>query len=227
MGEDKSSHLTLAAEAEPAELEKSRAKNELAWAVRELAANLLRVIRGAGRPHVLPQQIINLGEAILETHKSARAWAIWSAMEDTLQSGIPHWGDEPDADAYESTIAKGALQLVASHLLHQHAQEAAGGREISDGIKEAEEMRERMRRRWEAERPDVALIRARRVFSRRTEQAPKPRKPKPKAAPAPKAAPVVKAALASTATDEPAERPASTAEFMRAQQKRLHGDGEC
>lgn len=206
---DEPPNLTVAAETEPHELEKVQAARELDWETRELAANLLRVIRGAGNPAQLPQQIINLGEAILEVHKSARAWAIWSAMEDTLHSGIPNYWESPESVRYETTIARGSLQLVASKLVHQRAQEAAGGREIDEGIDALERRREQERRRWAEE---AALRRPLQI--RQKKRAPKPKAPaKAKAPEPPKAATVEKTA-----------KPSSTAEFMKARSRQLRGE---
>lgn len=209
MGDDERPNLTLASQSDPAELEKGQAMRELGWETRELAANLLRVIRGAGRPAELPQQIINLGEAILEVHKTARAWAIWSAIEDTLHSGVPNYWDAPQSVRYETTIARGALQLVASKLVHQSAQEAAGGREIAEGIDALERRREDERRRWAEE---AAIQRSRRV--RRKTRAPKPKSPAKAKAPEPP----------KVDTVEKAAKPSSTAEFMKRRQRELRGD---
>src|SRR5689334_22292916 len=135
--------LTVVAEVPPYELEKARAESELGWPTRELASNLLRIARGAGKPELLPQQIIDLSGAILEIHKTARAWAIWSAIEDTLQSAIPDSFEAPEHEDCRSAIVRGSLQYVASRLVYQNAQEAAGIREIGDGIEELERYYER------------------------------------------------------------------------------------
>lgn len=222
MGDDNRPNLTLVPETPGHEREKEQARRELAWDTREMAANLLRIIRGAGRPSELPQQIINLSEAILKVHKECRAWAIWSAMEDTLHSGVPsHW-DAPESTRHESTIAKGALQLVASRLVHQRAQEAAGGREIDEGIDELQRARERMRKRWQAEYAEEALQRAQRALRTRKKTA-KPKRRVEKAADR-QAAPADGPATTPVPTDEAEEKPKSTAEWMKAQRKRLRGD---
>src|SRR5690242_12096475 len=101
-----------------------------------MAANLLRVMRGAGRPFLLPQQIIDLAESILELSKTSRTWAISSAIEDALQSALPSGDDLSFDERPELTIASGSLQLLASTLVYQRAQAAAGSREIDQGIRE-------------------------------------------------------------------------------------------
>jgi len=212
MADGDSPKLSLVPQADPAEREKAEALRDLEWETRELAANLLRVIRGAGRPSELPQQIISLGEAILEVNKTARAWAIWSAMEETLQSGLPERWEELESSAYRTPIIRGSLQLVASTLLNQHAQQSAGDREIGEGIRELEERRERQRKRWAEERAGEALRRARRATKAK-------KRPVTKKAPTKAAKP-----KSETIEAEEPERPKSTADFMKARQRELRGE---
>lgn len=203
--------LTVASETDAADLEKAQAERELSWETREMAANLLRVIRGAGRPYELPQQIINLGEHILETHKTARAWAIWSAMEEALQSAMPDFFDAPEHEAHIGVIAQGSLQFVASRLLHQRAQEAAGEREIESGIEERERYfnREREKRREEYARFLAATPeRLKRKAKKAAAVGPKRARPAPPEQPA---APAVD------------EQPKSTVDFMRRRQREMRG----
>jgi hypothetical protein len=176
MNNDNPPKLTIVAESglpttaiDSAELEKAQANLELGWATREMTANLLRVIRGAGKPYELPQQIIDLGDSILDASKSARKWAIWSAMEETLQSGIPNSFDAAEAASSDGPIAKGALQFVASRLVGQNAQEAAGRREIVNGIRKLERYVERQREKY-------------RIGAASASQAKPQRRKKPKAA---------------------------------------------
>jgi hypothetical protein len=213
MGDENPPKLSLVAQADPVELEKQQAHRDLGYDIREMDANLLRIIRGAGRPHELPQQIINLGGAILETHKTARAWAIWSALEDELHSGVPSYWEARESTRHETTIARGALQLVASRLVHQRAQEAAGGREIDEGIDELEETRERQRKRWLAE---AAQLRAEQRPARKRRK-PSPAKQSRSASPPP--------TVSGDRPQEPAPAaPKSTAEFMKSRRDQLRDE---
>jgi hypothetical protein len=206
MGDEDPSKLNAIGETDPIELEKHRARTELAWETREMTANLLRVIRGAGKPHLLPQQIINLGGAILEIHKEVRAWAIWSAMEDTLQSAAPDRYGEPEHDAHIGTIARGSLQFLASRLVYQQAQRAAGEREIAEGIRELERYREEQRANFYREQAEARAALA------RPSKKPQPKKQS-------------KSATQPDAEAEPPEpAPKTTAEFMKARQKQLRGE---
>jgi hypothetical protein len=202
--------LTVAAETAPHELEKAQAARELAWVTKEMAANMLRVIRGAGRPLDLPQQIINLAEDILEVSKSARVWAVSSAIEEALQSANPDW-EASESDYYEGMIASGAMQWVASRLVRQRAQECAGAREMAEGFKQQERWVERQRQKfWE----EQARVKAEQLEARRQKRA-KARAAKPKPPPSPPEPP--------TPAEEP-DRPSSTAEFMKARRKQMRSE---
>lgn len=207
MSDDPPPTLSIAAETPVYELEKAQAARQLSWMTREMAANLLRVMRGAGRPALLPQQIIDLGEAILETNENARAWAIWSAIEDTLHSAVSGDVELSEAEECECIVVQGSLQLAASRLLSQRAQEAAGSREITTGIRRLEQ--ERLRRKWAEELASQALKRTARTVTKK-----KPRKTQKKQA---SAKPTT---LNAVATDDPS-KPKSTAEFMKSRRREL------
>src|SRR5687768_15892969 len=101
--------FTIASEMSEAEIRKADALRALEWLTREMAANLLRVMRGAGRPQDLPQQVIDLSGAILEANELSNAWGIWSEMERCLQSAVPRYADLDDFDDHRPAIVKGSL----------------------------------------------------------------------------------------------------------------------
>jgi hypothetical protein len=176
-----------------------------------MAANLLRVVRGAGRPYELPQQIINLAGEILEVSKTARAWAVSSAMQEALHSAISDW-EADEEDYYEGRIACGGMQWVASRLVGQRAQECAGSREMSEAFEQRERWAERQRKKyWEEEaRVRAEILEVQRQKRIKTRAA-KPKAPKPSPAP-------------TKAEDDPIDKPRSTAEFMRARRKGFPAD---
>lgn len=202
---DEPPKLSVASSNDDADLARQAAIDNLQWPTREMAANLLRVTRGAGKPWDLPQQIINLAESILKASKHSNAWGIWSEMEKVLQSGMPD--DDDGLIGSEETIVRGSLQLVASRLVHQRTQAAAGGREIGTGIRMVEQEREENRKRWEKEQSALAR--------------------KPKAARIAAAKALVAGRAENPDEDPPrgAPKPRSTADFMRLQrQQRLETD---
>jgi hypothetical protein len=208
---DEPPKLTVVAETDPADVEKALAERELSWETREMAANLLRIIRGAGKPQLLPQQIIDLSEQILETSKSARAWAVWSAMEDVLHSALPDAFDALEREEALRMIAKGSLQYAASRLVYQAAQEGAGRDEIVDGIERRERVIERYQEKLRAEQAAYLASLSR--------PARKPAKRKKRAAPKAKTAPAIQPSPAPTF-----EKPRTTAEFMKQRQRQLRDE---
>ncbi|MCW3798473.1 hypothetical protein OMW55_11720 [Sphingomonas sp. BN140010] len=156
--------LRLATNKTEAELAKERALGELRWPTREMAANLFRVTRGAGGPHELPRQIIDLSSAILDAAKHSNAWDIWSVMEEVLGEALTD-PNQSDIESSFHTIVRGSLQTAASNLLKQNnAQEAAGTCEILEGIDEreraAERFREERRKEFAEEQARIAVERA-------------------------------------------------------------------
>src|SRR5689334_3147715 len=120
--------LTLGADNSDRDLAKAEALRALYWPTRATAANILRVMRGAGRPQDLPQQIIDLAQAILEANDLSNAWGIWSEMERCLQSAVPQYADLDDFDDHRPAIVRGSLQVCASNLVGQMSQMNAGSR---------------------------------------------------------------------------------------------------
>jgi hypothetical protein len=133
-------------------------------------------------------------------------------MEDALQSAMPDFFDTPEHEAHIGVVAQGSLQFVASRLIHQRAQEAAGEREIESGIEERERYftreREKVREeyaRFLAARPE----RPKRKPKKREAVKPKAEKPMPR-----------KEAIARTVD----EQPKTTVEFMRRRQLEMRGE---
>lgn len=57
---EKKSHLRLAAENDKRSIDRARARYEIEWPLRRLAANIMRVLRGAGEPYSVIQQCIDV-----------------------------------------------------------------------------------------------------------------------------------------------------------------------
>lgn len=204
--------LTVVAQNDDTELRKRQALDALEWPTREMAANLLRIMRGHGRPFELPQQIINVSELILQANELSNAWGIWSVMEEVLQSAFRPQEAFDYEERPELTVARGSLQMLASHLIFQNAQEAAGRREISDGVKEFEQRRERIGKQMQLEERQW-----RQTLKART------KKPRKKAAkPKTVSAPPLQEAPAQTAPAS--DEPTSTVEFMRRRQREMRGN---
>jgi hypothetical protein len=138
-----------------AQIKAERAKADFEYALRETTANLLRVIRGAGRPFEVAQQIKKCAEAI-QAHELAIGLSIGEESV-TNALGIPDevdWrrfgNDERERHYAQETMVRGALQMTASKLLGQRTQEAAGESELYQGLREIERLRDEARRQMRA-----------------------------------------------------------------------------
>ncbi len=117
-----------------------RVKDDLTWALQDLAANLIRVVRGAGKPHLLRDYAVAFLNAI-EDYKEVTGSSpdpdllakILSIERDPVilrQVG----DDERLRDNLQRDIVRGSLQIAASRLIRQVAQEQIGDSELMQAI---------------------------------------------------------------------------------------------
>ncbi|MGK9233505.1 hypothetical protein KXS07_24955 [Inquilinus limosus] len=135
-----------------ADLARGRAEQGVGLALRELAANLIRVMRGAGQPQEIGVQAAAFVDAVEIYQDLAKRPLLVEQVRDMLDIAR----DEPvlrngsDADWTEiqghQAITRGALQIAASRLLAQPMQEGGGRREIEDGLRLLECARAKRRR---------------------------------------------------------------------------------
>jgi hypothetical protein len=159
------------------------ADKKFADALREAAANFLRIIRGAGKPAALIQQCNDMLRAAVEFREAAghmppstTVSSVLAVVEDEadaifakLASGeikqelVDRWDDDGTFDRMyaEGAIQRGALQIIASTLLNQSIQVAAGKSEMHEGIRRVIAARERHRKIVEAN-STVKVIRKKR-----------------------------------------------------------------
>lgn len=105
----------------------------------ELAANLLRVVAGAGRAWEIPRQaadVVVATEAYIKAHGCGPSdWDIGRTLTD--------WKRDPRTEReymYEE-IAVGGMRFVASNMLGQGTQAIAGKRLIAEAIRRDEARR--------------------------------------------------------------------------------------
>jgi hypothetical protein len=148
------------------------AEQEFKDALRHAVANMLRIIRGAGRPFDLIVQMSDvvataikvrdatgrLPDDILQTvlHGTDEAMAISEKAQkgEIDEATIKRWQDDGTIDRLyaERNIKDGALQIIASQLVGQTLQERAGEKEMSDGISKAIDARAKYRDYWNPRR---------------------------------------------------------------------------
>jgi hypothetical protein len=162
--------------------ERDLAEQEFANYLREAAANMLRVIRGAGRPGALIKQCHDMVVAAIDFREvaghgpPAAKVASILAVEDEAdemfrkhasgqikQESIDRWDEDGTFDRMyaEGAIQRGALQIVASKLLDQVMQVRAGESEMHDGIRRLTVARERHRKYVDAH-SSVKVVRKKR-----------------------------------------------------------------
>lgn len=145
---------------------RDRAKDDFSWAIREVAANMLRIIRGAGKPYELVLQMQRAIDAAVKFREVHQYWPqevitndlqIQSEYERICREGklpqatIDRWWEDGTFDAMiaEHTILRGSLQTIASELIGQSTQKSAGKNELHDGIMSWIRNREERKRKRE------------------------------------------------------------------------------
>jgi hypothetical protein len=199
---DEAPELTIVSNRDEAQLQRDHCSWELSFAMRQLSANILRVICQAGRPWDLFDQILAVREALANAPPGFTVGDANEALSAALTGVI----DDRDSDTGYAIelIKKGALRTVAAKLLHQDAQAHRRNADLWDGIWELERIEERARERrckeWATAQP-----------------APKARRKRARAA--------KKLIAAKPPPAEPVsiveEEPKSTVEFMRERRRDL------
>lgn len=119
----------------------------------ELSANLLRIIRGAGRAYEIRDQLIGVLQA-MEEYRSVTGHGVPSdVISKALDFHEPEWVEKLGDLEWQRYMAKrqiirGALQIAASELLGQRTQVAAGDTQLHEGIRELERVAEEQRKEF-------------------------------------------------------------------------------
>ena len=153
--------LRIVSEQSTKDIELNRRRERLTFALRELAANVLRVVRGAGKAYDLLPQMVRCIEAAESYREVAGFYPSDYEISDALtfegevdalyerasEASLKRWQEDGTIDeAYaEKDICRGALQFVASSLLEQRIQRSAGRSELMAGVRALEAARERYR----------------------------------------------------------------------------------
>lgn len=109
-----------------------RAAEDARRALVELTANLMRLTRGAGKPSEVEDQAALLVERLKTYREKARGGPGYFHFHEALEHGHNPKESGDRARAMEKAIS-GSLQVVASRLLVQPMQVAAGEEELEQG----------------------------------------------------------------------------------------------
>ncbi len=129
---------------ERAAVARERAEIDVTNAMIDLSANLLRVIRGAGRSHEIGHHCAALLKAMTDFRAATGVWP-FPEMERAVRRPDPDFGASEamyEEQMMFQSIIGGALQMAASEMLGQRPQIAAGETEIFRGIDRLEKIRE-------------------------------------------------------------------------------------
>ena len=144
--------MRIVSENSAEDIAKQRAIEGLEWPMRDLAANLIRVARGAGRAYDLPRQMVKVLERIEEYRASVGNYPSDGEIGRTIN--VRHMDKEHQDDMSRAVdrIVQGALQVVASTIAAQSTQRSAGETEIFEGMDAIERARLRLHRETESRR---------------------------------------------------------------------------
>lgn len=138
--------MKIVSEQSEEDFARRRAVEGLSWPLRTLAANMLRVVRGAGRPWELPQQMAAVLTACEEYREAVGSYPSSDEISGPINVRYPADGRRRDAfDGAAAEMVQGALQMAASQIIGQSTQEAAGRSELFDGVRRLEAYWERQR----------------------------------------------------------------------------------
>lgn len=135
------------------QIERNQAESDIEYPLRILAANLLRTVRGAGRPDELPGMMLHCLDVLEKYRKVVGHFPKAKVYRRFLSLDAPHfdpekWADDREQEANkqlsmsgyperikgELMIHRGALQVAASRLVRQHTQEVLGEHEMFEGV---------------------------------------------------------------------------------------------
>jgi hypothetical protein len=131
-----------------AEVARRRAADEIIWPLEQLAANLIRTVRGAGTPGRLASQMVAVLTKFERYRDAVGSYPSGGEISEALSIRYRHHEGGTDYDEFEyaeADVVQGALQIAASELLGQSAQKSAGQTELLAGVR-------RLEAYWEAER---------------------------------------------------------------------------
>lgn len=142
---DETPHIRLAAENDQRELDRRNAEIDLRWPLKRLAANIIRVVRGAGRPEEIGRQCAEVVQAYRDYYDALGEWPNSYLVAEMLSLRHREYQAKTDRaweweDAMRQMVA-GGLQMAASQLLEQNTQKQAGETEMFQGLRVIEKQR--------------------------------------------------------------------------------------
>ena len=148
---DRKSHLRLAVENDRQTVEREWARHGIGSPLRNLAANIIRVVRGAGKSYEIGEQCADVLKAFKAYRESVGHWPTSFEIDEALS--VFTGGPDDTYDEFwswrcaQEEIMRGGLQVAASRLVGQRTQENRGQTEMMDGVRALDRIREDRRAR--------------------------------------------------------------------------------
>ncbi|MCJ2049656.1 hypothetical protein [Methylobacterium sp. J-070] len=155
--------MRVVSERSEAEIRTYETQTEVRFALRRLAANIMRVTRGAGSSAELGKQMVVCLDA-MDAYRDAAGHGVPSWDLDQMLNpevaeaeGRPWYKPDPedqarwdedgttDRDLVEQDIRRACLQVTASMLLNQNPQKSRGKHDFNEALRHLEAARERSR----------------------------------------------------------------------------------
>ena len=147
--------MRVVGESSADDIARNRVKDDIQAELRELASNLIRIVRGAGKAHFVGHQASAFIKALVALQDIPDAYLPGAEVQQMLsvrenRDAINALSDQEwmRHHALEQIIS-GALQITASRLLGQTTQEAAGRTEMMNGVAALERVRAEARAKWQ------------------------------------------------------------------------------
>lgn len=125
------------------------------YALRVLAANIIRVVRGAGRPDDIIDQCNEVLKGAIEYHEKVGRFVSSDSVAAALRLERERISDYDSFGGQRQLAMRrmidGSLQVTASRLLGQVTQQRRGENEIFEAYRELEQLYQDLRKKREAE----------------------------------------------------------------------------
>ncbi len=150
MPDDEKPKFKVVAENSQTQIDTGFAQQIVDQALVELAANIIRVVRGAGRPEDIVGQCADVLNAAVSFDKKAGRWVSPYSIASAIHL------EHDQIEDYETfrglrqlarrQMIRGSLQVAASRLLDQRLQIDKGEREMDDAFADLERLYEELRK---------------------------------------------------------------------------------
>lgn len=148
-----SPHIRVVAENSKSDIDRERAKRDIERPLLRLAANIMRVSRGAGDPWEIPVQCADVIKSFHAYHDATGDWPHGEDIKEILSFRDPdlHQYRYRELEDAIETVVSGSLRMAAGQLLGQKLQADHGQKELLQGVDWIERYREERRAQWAAQ----------------------------------------------------------------------------